>query len=303
MGRVRSTVKYELQSISDPIRYYPRLSNSDFGVLGYSGEGWYFWNNGYDYVIGPFKEYDICVKNLRMYEKFPGAFTKDEVNVKVYLGNIDKSYKAKKLNSYQINKRDIIFHKFYNMSEINKDGCRIWAGYVDRLKGHGIVRFNKSGLIRAHRIAYELLVGPIPDGSTVSHKCGNKLCVNIDHLELRIAYSDKLQSMLKHAVYLKGSGKENMLGSDCFVWRGMETARVAPKIFTDCGEYVFVHRIVYRRKEMDLCEGPVKDPDCVYHICGRVTCINPDHLESSDRKSVNKKRNMRKHFFRDIKCI
>jgi hypothetical protein len=35
----------------------------------------------------------------------------------------------------------------------------------------------------AHRIAYELLVGSIPDGLTIDHLCRVRLCVNPAHLE------------------------------------------------------------------------------------------------------------------------
>jgi HNH endonuclease len=35
----------------------------------------------------------------------------------------------------------------------------------------------------AHRIAYELEIGPVPDGLTLDHLCRNKLCVNPWHLE------------------------------------------------------------------------------------------------------------------------
>lgn len=35
----------------------------------------------------------------------------------------------------------------------------------------------------AHRLAYELAVGPIPDGLQLDHLCRNRACVRPDHLE------------------------------------------------------------------------------------------------------------------------
>lgn len=59
--------------------------------------------------------------------------------------------------------------------------CWIWtaAHYWD---GYGA--FAANGVQgRAHRFAYELLVGPIPDGLQIDHLCRVRLCVNPSHME------------------------------------------------------------------------------------------------------------------------
>lgn len=58
--------------------------------------------------------------------------------------------------------------------------CWIWTGGIDA--GYGLFWLS-GGYVRAHRYAYELCVGPIPDGHDVHHRCQNKLCVNPQHLE------------------------------------------------------------------------------------------------------------------------
>lgn len=60
------------------------------------------------------------------------------------------------------------------------DGCWIWTGGC--IKGYGAFWYEGRN-VRAHRYAYELLVGPIPEGLTLDHLCRNKPCVNPAHLE------------------------------------------------------------------------------------------------------------------------
>lgn len=61
------------------------------------------------------------------------------------------------------------------------DGCWLW-GASKYPKGYGMFRFAGRPM-QAHRFAYELVVGPIPDGLQIDHLCRVRHCVNPSHLE------------------------------------------------------------------------------------------------------------------------
>lgn len=63
------------------------------------------------------------------------------------------------------------------------DECWPWTS-TPHHTGYGHIRLPHGGpKAQAHRVAYELLIGPIPEGLTLDHLCMNKLCVNPAHLE------------------------------------------------------------------------------------------------------------------------
>lgn len=65
---------------------------------------------------------------------------------------------------------------------VDKSGdCWVWTG-SKRRRGYGRINIEGKSVV-AHRFAYELLVGPIPDGLHLDHLCRNTSCVNPDHLE------------------------------------------------------------------------------------------------------------------------
>lgn len=62
--------------------------------------------------------------------------------------------------------------------------CWLWTGTTDR-DGYGYLGKGGAGggSVRAHRAAYELLVGTIPAGWVIDHLCRVRNCVNPAHLE------------------------------------------------------------------------------------------------------------------------
>lgn len=67
-------------------------------------------------------------------------------------------------------------------SKVNKtDSCWIWTATLYD-SGYGRFRYNNKWN-KAHRIAYNFLVGEIPEGLELDHLCRVRCCVNPDHLE------------------------------------------------------------------------------------------------------------------------
>jgi hypothetical protein len=65
----------------------------------------------------------------------------------------------------------------------DEDECWDWQGYRSE-GGYGRVWVGgKKRTDAAHRVAYELLTGPIPTGLDLDHLCRNRACVNPAHLE------------------------------------------------------------------------------------------------------------------------
>lgn len=59
-------------------------------------------------------------------------------------------------------------------------GCVNWLGNTDQ-KGYGLFSLARRS-VRAHRLSYELFVGPIPAGLVLDHMCRNRSCVRPAHL-------------------------------------------------------------------------------------------------------------------------
>lgn len=67
-------------------------------------------------------------------------------------------------------------------SKVDKTGsCWLWTAGCSG-DGYGQIKID-GHQCKPHRIAYELLVGPIPEGMHIDHLCRIPTCVRPEHLE------------------------------------------------------------------------------------------------------------------------
>lgn len=88
------------------------------------------------------------------------------------------------------------FHSKYQQA----DGCWLWRG-AKTSAGYGSFGIDCTKHAErtrpAHRVAYVLAHGPIPEGAVVMHACDNPLCVNPAHLSLGTHQDNTLDAIRK----------------------------------------------------------------------------------------------------------
>lgn len=95
--------------------------------------------------------------------------------------------------------------RFHEKYEVCPDtGCWLWT--ASTRGGYGAINVDGSKL--AHRLSWELHVGPIPEGLHVLHRCDTPSCVNPDHLMLGTHQDNMTDKMQKgRHVSVKGSAQ------------------------------------------------------------------------------------------------
>lgn len=78
--------------------------------------------------------------------------------------------------------------RFWNKTKRNPtNGCLEWTGSLVTKWKYGQIGMKSWGFKgpqRAHRVAWMLHHGPIPEGAVIMHMCDNPRCVEIKHLKL-----------------------------------------------------------------------------------------------------------------------
>jgi hypothetical protein len=93
--------------------------------------------------------------------------------------------------------------------------CWLWQASADR-HGYGQIiagayhTGSQPRPLKAHRVAWELTYGPIPDGLWVLHRCDNPPCVNPAHLFLGTQTDNMRDAATKERIrghFIEGGGR------------------------------------------------------------------------------------------------
>lgn len=107
-----------------------------------------------------------------------------------------------KVNCYR-QRFKTVEERFWEKVEKTPGGCWLWTAFLNPT-GYGMfgIGSRTDGTRRcvfAHRFAYTLLVGPIPDGLTLDHLCRVHACVKPAHLEPATDRENILRSPIQPA--------------------------------------------------------------------------------------------------------
>lgn len=85
------------------------------------------------------------------------------------------------MRGQKLNWRGTEAERFWRRVRILPNGCWQWEGAT--LNGYGYFTAERRKTVRAHKWAFEFIIGRVTSGLTLDHLCRNRSCVNPQHME------------------------------------------------------------------------------------------------------------------------
>jgi len=146
--------------------------------------------------------------------------------------------------------------------------CLIWERGTDRA-GFGALNVNWNVGLKAHREAFALVKGTIPDGARVIQYCGNRRCFRPAHL---FSVRNNLDFLQATILALADDLSIRWSEYPCLLWERGAFPQGYGAIHVD-GTSRHVHVVAY-----ELAVGPVPVGKEVCHRCDIRLCYRPIHL-------------------------
>ncbi len=179
--------------------------------------------------------------------------------------------------------------RFYSkVSTIPTDqGCLEWMAGCTQ-DGYGQFFLERANCL-AHRVAWEIVNGPIPAGLVIRHMCNNPCCVNPEHL-LTGTYADNVADMMRSGRWMNAPNtyvrpvrptdaerfyakvSKTPTDTGCLEWLGCCSPRGYGQ-FGWKGKIYTAHRVAW-----ELVNGPIPDGSLCCHKCDNRKCCNPAHI-------------------------
>ena len=165
------------------------------------------------------------------------------------------------------------------------DTCWQWVGEVRKPSGFGTY---KKRL--AHLLVWEASGRTIPSDKTLRHVCGNRTCVNPEHLAE--APAGRAVSPQQKRFWAFVDTSENVTG--CWLWTGSAHTSGYGRIGRGGARagMAYAHRVSWEMHN----SRPVPSGHYVAHTCDVKLCVNPQHLflsrgnDENMRDAANKDR-------------
>ena len=124
--------------------------------------------------------------------------------------------------------------RFWSKVEITPYGCWEWCGCLTK-GGYG--QFVLGTRVYAHRYAYKMMVGEIPEGLQVDHLCRNRSCVNPEHMEIvtrkeNILRGQSLPAKCSRLTHCPRGHEYNE--QNTYLWIGKEGTKNSGKVGRQC---------------------------------------------------------------------
>lgn len=159
--------------------------------------------------------------------------------------------------------------RFWKKAEIGEpDDCWNWKGWINRY-GYYVIRVYRQGdkgknfNFEAHRIAYLLKNGNLPDDLLVCHECDNRICVNPKHLFIG-TYQDNSTDMVQKRRQKVGESvtASKLTEKEVYEIRrllseGVPKNKIAPLYGINDSNLLFIERRITWKH---LPEDPMNDP-------------------------------------------